>query len=110
LPPRDAAPGIFEVEGVTGALMLMSRKLFDEIGGFSPSYLRGDFEDGDLCLKVRQAGMRVGIVRQCPAYHLERQSIRKAGTGGARAAITYVNCVHFNDTWFSEARAPALSG
>jgi GT2 family glycosyltransferase len=100
-PPRPGRHDVVAVDGVTGALLLISRTVYDQIGGFNDRYVRGDFEDGDLCLKIRAAGYKIGLVRQNAQYHLERQSIRLMGDAGLRNAITYLNCILFNDIWGS---------
>ncbi len=78
--PGNYAPANVErsVPGVTGACILLPRVLFDEIGGFDDSYVIGDYEDSDLCLKIRQAGFGIKYVPSVALYHLERQSISKS--------------------------------
>jgi GT2 family glycosyltransferase len=66
------------VPGVTGACVLLPRALFKEVGGFDDSYVIGDYEDSDLCLKIRQAGFGIKYVPGVSLYHLERQSISKS--------------------------------
>ena len=43
------------LSAVTGACLMMRRKVFDEVGGFDTDYQLA-FGDIDLCLKVRQKG------------------------------------------------------
>lgn len=66
------------VPGVTGACIVMPRALFDELGGFDESYVIGDYEDSDLCLKVRRAGFGIVYAPSVALYHLERQSISRS--------------------------------
>jgi hypothetical protein len=105
LPPKVPSGQIVEVAAVTGALFLTSKKLYEEMNGFSNSYIRGDFEDGDLCLKLTAGGHKIGLVQHPAPYHLERQSVRLMGGAGVRSSITYLNCITFNERW-----APALQG
>ncbi|WP_051512482.1 glycosyltransferase [Skermanella stibiiresistens] len=80
--PRDFAPALAPraVPGVTGACLLMPRAVFDEVGGFTTDYIIGDYEDSDLCLKIRASGRSIRYVPAVELYHLERQSIsRHAG-------------------------------
>ena len=56
----------------------MPRALFDELGGFDESYVIGDYEDSDLCLKVRRAGFGIVYAPSVALYHLERQSISRS--------------------------------
>lgn len=48
---RDAA----KVQVISGACMMIKRKVFEEVGKFSPEYFMYT-EDLDLCFKVREAG------------------------------------------------------
>ena len=41
---------------MTGACCLVPRHVCEEIGGFTEDYIIGDYEDSDLCLKIREAG------------------------------------------------------
>ncbi len=47
-----------EFQCITGASLLISSQLFNEVGGFDEAYHNG-WEDIDLCMKVRQAGKKV---------------------------------------------------
>ena len=64
------------VEALTGACMLMRRSLAIELGGFDESYVIGDFEDSDLCLRAKARGLQSVMDSSVSAYHLERQSQR----------------------------------
>lgn len=44
---------------VTGACLLTRREVFDEVGGFDEEHLPVNFNDTDLCLKMRRAGYLV---------------------------------------------------
>jgi GT2 family glycosyltransferase len=88
--PRDFGPACEGrlVPAVTGACLLMRTALVERLGGFSEDYIIGDYEDSDLCLRLRDAGHEIGYVPEAELYHLERQSIlRHAGyTRGAACA------------------------
>lgn len=73
--PQDESRGVFPVAAVTGACMAMAKADFERVGGFSPEYWIGDYEDSDLCLKIRVLGKQIVINRGCVLYHLERQSM-----------------------------------
>ena len=77
--PRDFALATVErsVPAVTGALIMLPRALFMDVGGFTDDYIIGDYEDSDLCLKVRQRGHDVRYVPAAELYHLERRSIQR---------------------------------
>ncbi len=109
LPPMPGDDGVVvEVPAATGALLMMNRQLFLNLGGFDDRYIRGDFEDADLCLRVAELGLPTGLVREPGIYHLERQSIRLMGETSFRETVMYVNCVTFNERWGAAlARDPA---
>lgn len=58
---------------VTGACLLIRRKVFAEVGGFDPR-LAGAYNDVDLCLKVGQAGYRNLWTPYALFYHHESKS------------------------------------
>jgi len=70
-PAQNSRP----VPAVTGACLLISKQLYDQVGGLSTDYIIGDFEDSDLCLKCQQLGYENWYYADVELYHLERQSI-----------------------------------
>ena len=66
--------GLRYSDAITGACMLMERSLALELGGFDESYIIGDFEDSDLCLRLRQRGLRCAVDQDVKMHHLERKS------------------------------------
>jgi GT2 family glycosyltransferase len=75
--PRQhpAARSARTVPAVTGAALLVRRPAFDQAGGFCTDYILGDFEDSDLCLKLREAGGEIAYEPAAELFHFERQSI-----------------------------------
>jgi GT2 family glycosyltransferase len=68
------------VPAVTGAALLVRRQAFLDVGGFTEDFIIGDYEDSDLCLKLRQAGGEIVYCPDSTLYHFERKSIgRHAG-------------------------------
>jgi N-acetylglucosaminyl-diphospho-decaprenol L-rhamnosyltransferase len=57
-----------EAEAVSGALMLVSRRVFEFIEGFDESYFL-HCEDLDLCRRVRDAGYRVVLAGNVRVLH-----------------------------------------
>jgi len=57
-----------EAEAVSGALILMPRRLFDFLGGFDERYFL-HCEDLDLCRRVRDAGYRVVLAGDVRVLH-----------------------------------------
>ena len=56
--------------------MLMSKKFFIELGGFSKEYFMY-FEDVDLCYKVRANNKKVIYLPEAEMIHLHRQESTK---------------------------------
>lgn len=71
-----AAQHARRVPGVTGAALCVRRAAYEAVGGFTTDYVIGDYEDSDLCLKLREKGGEIGYVPGAELYHFERQSIR----------------------------------
>jgi GT2 family glycosyltransferase len=62
------------VHGVTGACLMIDRKLYNSIGGLRGVYVQGDFEDSDLCLRLSELGKTHWYLPEVELYHLEGQS------------------------------------
>jgi GT2 family glycosyltransferase len=58
---------------VTGACMMVPRRIFEEVGGFDER-LRVVLNDVDLCLKIRQRGSLVVYTPQAALFHYEGSS------------------------------------
>ena len=82
---------------IMGAVMLVRRSLFRDLGGFDPRYFLY-FEDVDLCSRAAAIGMRCYYLKQAHAIHFGRASSSKdAGMALAlflRSALTYARA-HF---------------
>jgi len=61
---------------VTAACMLISKKKFDEVGGFNEK-LGVCYNDVDLCLKLRQKGYLIVYTPYAKLYHYESVSLGK---------------------------------
>ncbi len=72
--PDDTQP-LQRVEAVSGALMLLSRRLFEGIGGFDEGY-RLHAEDLDLCRRAATAGAVVAVANQVRVTHVRGVSSR----------------------------------
>ncbi len=64
------------VPGVTGAALMVRRALFERLGGVCEDYIIGDYEDSDLCLRIREAGGTILYVPEAELFHFERRSIQ----------------------------------
>ncbi len=70
-----------EVDMVSGACLMIKRKVFDQVGRFS-TYCFMYVEDMDLCLKARQAGWRTCLVPDALIVH-------HGGGSSARSVKTF---------------------
>lgn len=70
----SATTGLVEATCITGACMVMKRTVIERAGGFDEAFMIGDFEDADLCLKIRGMGLRCAVDLDVQLFHLERKS------------------------------------
>jgi GT2 family glycosyltransferase len=80
-----------ELSAVTGACMVMRRSVYNEVGGMDEAF-PVDFNDVDLCLRVRERGLRVIWTPHAELYHTE-----KATRGTAVQHITGLD--RFRNRW-----------
>jgi GT2 family glycosyltransferase len=71
----DEVNALQPVEAVSGALMLVSRALFEALGGFDTGY-RLHAEDLDLCRRAREAGALVAVANDVRVVHIRGVSSR----------------------------------
>lgn len=92
LPPDASQTAAREVEAVTGAFMALRRELYLELGGLDEGFVLGDFEDSDLCRRLRSKGLRAYLLPDVQLYHLERQSQILAGAPHWKSLLSLINC------------------
>ncbi len=61
------------VPAVTGACLMIRRKLFAEVGGFDEQ-LPVTFNDVELCCRIRARGLKVAITPHARLWHFEALS------------------------------------
>jgi GT2 family glycosyltransferase len=105
-PAADSHVTLARMELITGACALMRRDDFVRLGGWDVGYLIGDFEDSDLCFKVRQDGMTVGYLPTIELTHLERQSFALWGESDFRSKITLANAARHQARWKQFLESP----
>ena len=101
LKPERTAQALEEVMAVTGACMVLRRDLASSLKGFDEVYAIGDFEDTDLCLRVRSTGLRCAVEHRAQLYHLERQS-QITPDNRWRHHATLLNAWTHTRRWFPE--------
>jgi GT2 family glycosyltransferase len=96
-PPRGK---FVKCQAVTGACALLRREVYEAIGGLDEKYLIGDFEDSDLCLKVREKGLEIACLPlPVTLIHLERQSLSQIGTQKFRDYVVRYNAWRHQARW-----------
>ncbi len=83
------------VPAVSGAFMAVEREWFESLGGFSPEYIYGHYEDADLCLKSFSAG-KPAWLHHLPFVHFEGQG---SAHHPIHASGRLVNRWHFTKVW-----------
>ena len=66
-----------QVPAVTGACLMVSRELYERVGGLSYRYVQGGYEDSDFCLRLLEEGAEQWYMPGAELYHLEDQSYPK---------------------------------
>ncbi|WP_104666283.1 glycosyltransferase family 2 protein [Ensifer adhaerens] len=92
------------VPGVTGACQVMRREVWDLVGGYAEDFVIGDYEDSDLCLKIRRAGFDVIYEPAACLYHLERRSISRSQDYTRGVASQYNAWLH-TERWNQDIAA-----
>jgi GT2 family glycosyltransferase len=90
------------VEAVTGACMVLRTDLARELGGFDEGFAIGDFEDSDLCLRIRSKGLGLAVDHRARLFHLERQS-QVTPDRMWRFNVTLLNAWTHTRRWFADA-------
>ena len=91
--------GVRAMSSVTGACMMMKKTTYKELNGLDESYVLGDFEDSDLCLKALKAGYKNYIDSSTSLYHLERQSQNLFNDTSWKFKLTIYNGMQHAKRW-----------
>jgi GT2 family glycosyltransferase len=95
--------GLKRCDALTGACMLMKRSLIMELHGFDEAFIIGDFEDSDLCLRVKERGLSCAVDRDVHLYHLERKS-QTPPSESWRMNLTLYNAWLHQRRWFDASK------
>jgi GT2 family glycosyltransferase len=90
-----------DVPTVTAACLLCRKDDFEKVGRFDSGFILGDFEDSDLCLRMRQLGKRVVCDNQAVFIHAEGASYPSEER---QATIAY-NALRHEQKWHREIDA-----
>jgi len=72
------------VDYCSGACLLISARLFEELGGFDEAYAPAYYEDVDLAFRVRAAGLEVLYQPLATVFHSEGATAGRDPTRGAK--------------------------
>ena len=61
---------------IAGFAMLTRKSIFEQLGGFDESFGTGNFEDDDLCLRVRAAGYAIMVDESTFIHHYGSQTFK----------------------------------
>jgi len=103
--PAPSGAEHLDVAALTGACVVLRRDELQRLGGLDERYLIGDFEDADLCRRLRVAGRRCRVDTGQRLYHLERQSQAEAQPW--RGNLTLFNAWQHASRWGTELAAAA---
>ena len=90
-----------EVSAVTAACMLVPARHFDAVGGFDAQHLAVAFNDIDLCLRLREVGLRILWTPHAVLDHFESKS-RGSDLFPARLATFTAEIAYMQDRWGRE--------
>jgi len=100
LPGSPSREKFVKRQAVTAACVLIRRDVYDAVGGLDEKFLIGDFEDSDLCLKVREKGLEIACLPlPVTLIHLERQSFSAIGTSSFRDYVARYNAWRHQARW-----------
>ena len=87
-----------EADYISGASILISKKLWDEIGGFDSRFAPAYYEDSDLAFEVRKHGYKVVYQPESVVVHFEGMSNGTDTSTGIKA-YQVENKAKFFDKW-----------
>jgi GT2 family glycosyltransferase/Tfp pilus assembly protein PilF len=68
-----------DADTLAGLCLLIRRSTFDEIGLLDERFGHGNYEDDDLCLRLRMRGYRLAIARRAFLHHEGHATFRALG-------------------------------
>ncbi len=86
------------VSAVTGAAMMVKRRLYEQVGGLDEAEFAIGYNDVDFCLRLRRQGLWNVFTPFAEAYHYESKS-RGYDTEGARKQRHDSEAAAFRQKW-----------
>jgi GT2 family glycosyltransferase/Tfp pilus assembly protein PilF len=101
---RRASVGrVVAVERLSGFCFLARREVFERVGGFDERFGLGFFDDDDLGLRVRAAGLRLAVAQEVFVHHFGSRTF--LGLGIDCRQQLQQNFEHFRAKWGPEHTA-----
>ena len=109
LPSKPQYNYVKEVDYISGASIMILKKLWDEIGGFDERYTPAYYEDTDICFETRKRGYKVMYQPFSKVVHFEGIS---HGTDLEQGVKQYqvINKEKFIKKWEKELAVKAKNG
>jgi N-acetylglucosaminyl-diphospho-decaprenol L-rhamnosyltransferase len=95
------------VEQPAGALLMVRRDVWEQLGGLDEAFFPAWFEDVDFCRRMADAGLRIAYVPAAVARHVGGHSFRRV-PWSARKTGWYLNLMRYAGKHFGPAGAIAI--
>ncbi|MBO4266724.1 MAG: glycosyltransferase [Lachnospiraceae bacterium] len=98
------------VISLVGFALLVKRDVLDKTGLFDEIYGIGNFEDDDLCMRIRKAGYDCVLCHDSFIYHFGSMGFKQKGADEFNKLIS-TNRKHFVDKWgfdITSYKAPGM--
>ena len=98
-----------DVDYISGAAILLSRKLWNQIGGFDDRFAPAYCEDSDLAFEVRKAGLRVVYQPLSKVIHFEGVSNGTDVNGTGLKRYQVENSRKLKEKWAEEVKKQCVN-
>lgn len=98
-----------QVDYISGAAIMLSRALWEQIGGFDDDFAPAYCEDSDLAFTVRKLGYRVMYQPKSVVVHFEGVS-NGTDTSSGQKQYQVVNAKKFREKWAEELQKHPENG
>ena len=94
------------VPALSGACLLLERELFEDLGGLSVDYVKGGYEDAELCMRLQERELEAWYVPEVELFHLEGRSYVPSETDMSNRFNAWL----FDQRWGKRAERSAGEG
>jgi glycosyltransferase involved in cell wall biosynthesis len=91
----------FTADKLSGFCLLMTRAVYDAIGGLDERFGLGFFDDDDLAVRARRAGFELAVAKDLFVHHFGSQTF--LGNGIDASALLDENARRFAAKWGADA-------